>query len=502
MSFVEVPFTGRLGMTFAPGKHQTSKSGGRHARDLAVDLDRLVAVYGVDELVCLLEDRELSALKIDALVSEAALRGMTVHRLPIPDAGVLPSLEPARALVRTIIDALNRGRTVVVHCAGGLGRTGTIVGCLLTECGPSVEQGLSALRAARGPNCPETQGQKDFIARYSETKSESVAAVAPSVPAKARSSKEDAFSKVVLAAAIGDAMGHPTEFMSMADIQRQHGESGVTRFELFWERGTQRFAPYTDDTQMAEIVLRTLVLATRRNLDLDSTMRLLAGAFVVWRREPQGGHRAPGNACLSGAENLASGARWNEAGGVTAGGCGSVMRAYPFGLMFSHDLDRAETWAVEHSKLTHRDPIALAACAAMAVGVAQAVNGRPSLAICSAMIAAADRYSRQTSTMMGDAFSDAVNRVPPSVTLDRLRGFAAHEAVAATLYIFARHEDDPRAAILEGANTPGDSDSLATLAGALVAARPNAAPLPAEWVRDVERSEALGALGMRAARSV
>ena len=49
------------------------------------------------------------------------------------------------------------------------------------------------------------------------------------------------------------------------------------------------------------------------------------------------------------------------------------MRAYPFGL--ADDLGRAERWAVEHSRLTHNDPIALAASGAMTVGTALAVAG-------------------------------------------------------------------------------------------------------------------------------
>ena len=47
------------------------------------------------------------------------------------------------------------------------------------------------------------------------------------------------------------------------------------------------------------------------------------------------------------------------------------------------------------------------------------------------------------------------------------------------------------AAILEGANTPGGSDSIATIAGALVGARAGLSALPTSWVRDVERSTLL-----------
>src|SRR5690606_22183692 len=91
--------------------------------------------------------------------------------------------------------------------------------------------------------------------------------------------------------------------------------------------------------------------------------------------------------------------------------------------------------------------------------------------VVSEMVAAACRYSPRTAAMMARAIDEAEGGVGPETTLARLEGWAAHEAIAAAVYLFVRHPDDPRAAILEGANTPGDSDSLATLAGALCGAR-------------------------------
>jgi hypothetical protein len=49
------------------------------------------------------------------------------------------------------------------------------------------------------------------------------------------------------------------------------------------------------------------------------------------------------------------------------------------------------------------------------------------------------------------------------------------------------------------ANAHGDSDSIATLAGALLGARLGLEALPPDWVRDVERSAELLALGKQAA---
>src|SRR5205823_293863 len=161
----------------------------------------------------------------------------------------------------------------------------------------------------------------------------------------------------------------------------------------------------------------------------------------------------------------------------------------PFGLLFADDLKKAEHWAVEHSRLTHRDPIALAACAAMAVGVALTLRGEPVKSVTSEMVAAACRYSASTAAMMAIAIDEARKGVGPEVTLDRLRAWAAHEAIAAAVYLVERHPEDPRAAILEGANTPGDSDSIATLAGSLVGARVGLRAFPQEWVNEVERAD-------------
>ncbi|MGL5829331.1 MAG: ADP-ribosylglycohydrolase family protein [Angustibacter sp.] len=302
---------------------------------------------------------------------------------------------------------------------------------------------------------------------------------------------------VVLGAAIGDAMGHPVEFLSMAEIQQRYGEEGLCGYELYWTDATGRYAPYTDDTQMAEVVLAALV--DNPSAELAEAMTAMAAGFIQWAESPQGGHRAPGNACLAGARALAQGIAWDQAGGAAAGGCGSVMRAYPFGIVFAEDLEKAEAWSVAHSKLTHRDPIALAACAAMAVGVALSLRGAEVAVVCGGMIEAAARHSPETAAMMSQALHDAENSVGPDITLDRLRAWAAHEAIAAAVYIFARHPDDARAAILEGANTPGDSDSIATLAGALVGSRVGAAGLPDSWRADLERAEELSGLALRAA---
>lgn len=68
-----------------------------------------------------------------------------------------------------LIDAeLESGEIVYVHCRGGLGRTGTVVGCWLVRHGMHGEQALEWIAAARrdapgGARSPETDEQRRFI---------------------------------------------------------------------------------------------------------------------------------------------------------------------------------------------------------------------------------------------------------------------------------------------------------------------------------------------------
>jgi len=483
VDWLSTPWLGEVGLTFAPGKKQPDAATGAWDRDLPADVERLRHQFAAKHLVCLLEDPEFVALKIEGLAAAAQAAGIAFHRLPLRDGSVPGDPADVANMVSRIAGWAAAGENVVIHCKGGLGRAGTIGGCVLRYSGQEAAAALKALTAARGPNCPETAQQRRFV--------EDFAAGPPSARSRVLGA--------VLGAAVGDALGHPTEFLSHQEIQRKYGRSGVTGFELWWERDGRRFAPYTDDTQMAEIVLRALTAHARRVAAMDPAMEEIASGFARWSVEPQGGHRAPGNACMRGAGRLRSGVGWREAGGPSDGGCGSVMRAYPFGLLFYDDIERAEHWAVEHSYMTHGDPIALAACAAMAVGVAHEVRGSTPATVLSSMVEAAGRHDPGTAKMAEDALADADAGAEPEDVLGRLQGWAAHEAIAGAMFVVARHERDLRGALLEGANAAGDSDSIATLAGALLGARLGIEALPADWIRDVERSGELRSLGQTAA---
>lgn len=138
-------------------------------RDLDMDLVRLREHHRVDALVGLLSDRELAALDLADYVARVTERGFALHRLAIRDGDVPSSVGVVRRLLAGVLPRVRRGERVVVHCRGGLGRAGTVAGCLLVELGLSSADALRALEARDPRRCPENAAQREFIRRYASS---------------------------------------------------------------------------------------------------------------------------------------------------------------------------------------------------------------------------------------------------------------------------------------------------------------------------------------------
>jgi predicted protein tyrosine phosphatase len=157
---------GRLGLTVAPGKW---RPGLDHASDTLVrdDLLRLREFYGAKVLVTLLEEFEMRKLAIPELRSTTKNLQLRSLWFPIPDVSVPSDMDATASLVEAIVGHLARGDTVVVHCRGGLGRSGTIAACCLVARGRAPAEAIELVRASR-PGAVEVRDQEDFVARFAK----------------------------------------------------------------------------------------------------------------------------------------------------------------------------------------------------------------------------------------------------------------------------------------------------------------------------------------------
>lgn len=161
------PFPGRL----LAGEYPGAKDPDEATRKLGRFLDA-----GVTTFLDLTEEGE-SELRPYAAAAEslATARGLalTHRRLPILDLGV-PSRQQMAAILDTIDAALARGETVYVHCYGGIGRTGTVVGCWLVRHGLGGAAAIAQIAAWRAGTpdgwkaSPETRAQRGMILEWEE----------------------------------------------------------------------------------------------------------------------------------------------------------------------------------------------------------------------------------------------------------------------------------------------------------------------------------------------
>ncbi len=85
--------------------------------------------------------------------------------LDISDFGV-----PDAAALRATLDALRTAmaaepaRLFYIGCKAGLGRTGTVLGCLAKEAG--IARALEWVRANHDPRAVETPAQEEFLRRW------------------------------------------------------------------------------------------------------------------------------------------------------------------------------------------------------------------------------------------------------------------------------------------------------------------------------------------------
>jgi protein-tyrosine phosphatase len=126
---------------------------------------------GIALFLDLTEAREYGLKAYTPLLQEEATalgRSVEHHRMPIQDGGT-PTAEGMEHILDLIDTAIATGQTVYVHCYGGIGRTGTVVGCYLVRQGIGGEKALRQIAQLRRETpdgwvtSPETATQRRMV---------------------------------------------------------------------------------------------------------------------------------------------------------------------------------------------------------------------------------------------------------------------------------------------------------------------------------------------------
>ena len=491
---------GRVGLTFCPGKKQAVALAGPWDRDLELDLDRIAAL-GTRAVVSVIELHELAELGVPDLGEAIERRGIEWHHISVVDDDVPDSTAEARwcytsARLRRMCAS---GETVVIHCKGGLGRTGSLAAQLLVDFGADADDAIAAVREAR-PGAIQTRGQESYVRSRRPLP----------VPGDGPTRIERILGCIV-GGAVGDGFGYAVEFDRHDTITKQHGPDGLR--EPVFDQGR---LVVSDDTQMTLFTIEGLARAAQRDpeLGIESVVDEVHGAYQRWLATqgaslefpdpPRGliefnalwNRRAPGNTCLSA---LMSGRRGTIEHPLNdSKGCGGVMRAAPLGLIEALSVDRAFELATATAAITHGHPSGYWPAGALAMIIRDVLRGTPlDAAVARATAVVADRDGGQeTAAALELAVELAAAAVGGDGNRDRDRdgvrdvnrigdGWVGEEALAIAVYA-ASVADSMSEAIQIATNHDGDSDSTASIAAQLWGATYGLESLPHAWARRLD----------------
>jgi hypothetical protein len=134
--------------------------------------------FDIDTFIDLTDPNELPPY-LSMLEEQAGYYDIDIlyKRFSVTDHSV-PTPEIMGAILDEIDSALKAGRKVYLHCWGGIGRTGTVVGCYLVRHGRTGPQALAQLaewwqdvpKSRIWPHSPETRRQMDYILNWDESR--------------------------------------------------------------------------------------------------------------------------------------------------------------------------------------------------------------------------------------------------------------------------------------------------------------------------------------------
>ena len=506
LAFINRPLNQSYEVSVAGGAVYAGEYPGDKNGELAKNKIAHMYHFGIRHFIDLTEEGELQPY------SHLLPADTTYTHFPIRDCGAPSSVESVQRLLLRIEELKKMEGDVYLHCWGGVGRTGTIVACYLSQDAeePNLCHTLEVLRnhfsempKATYRETPETKEQIDFIEQFINA---------------AASYKEEKANRVVdsirgclMAGAAGDALGYEVEFMSRGAILSRFGENGITKFAL----DSNGKALISDDTQMTLFTANGMLMGLTRGymrgiggrpekyvdvayLDWYYTQTgkkremLIDDWHPTWLRDlPEMAQlRAPGNTCLRACESLFMGEKVQN----NSKGCGGIMRVAPMALLNAGYASRnGDGYSIkelaeaggEIAEVTHKHPLGFLPASLLTVLLYKIVPMSPKQVreeidgIVADTVNILDRIykgkyesdKRYLKELTNKAVQLAHTDIADADAIRQLgEGWVAEETWAIALYSAIRHIDSVEDAIIASVNHDGDSDSTGSVCGNIMGA--------------------------------
>ena len=151
----EIPLPTLAGRLWLCGKHF-----------IGPDPERALTSVNADHVVCLVHERELRD-RYDGYISWLQLTDCATW-YPIHDLSS-PPLAEILPVYQGVVDRLSNGESVVVHCAAGIGRAGTLAVAVCQLTGMPLNEALAHVRKHRPGAGPEVGSQLDAVIALEES---------------------------------------------------------------------------------------------------------------------------------------------------------------------------------------------------------------------------------------------------------------------------------------------------------------------------------------------
>ena len=469
-----------------PGRFAAGEYPGAKRPDEAAAKLRTLLSAGIDHFIDLTEPADRLEPYAASALEEARRLGVNVahERHPITDQSVPRSPDEMTAILDAIDGALDAGRTVYLHCWGGVGRTGAVVGCWLVRHGATGDEALDQIaewwkgmeKAYRQPRSPETTEQHAYVRDWTEPSREE--------RPPSEISTQDRSRGCLLGLAAGDALGTTLEFEPPGTFEPIDDMVGGGPFRL--EPGQ-----WTDDTSMALCLATSLI--EQDGFDATDQMQ----RYVRWWR---GGYLSSTGRCFDiGITVRGALTRFEQDGDPYAGstdpqtaGNGSLMRLAPVPMYYRADPAEAIGRAAESSRTTHGAREAVDACryfAGLLLGALDGVDKETLLSPGYCPVEGLWEREPLAEEIARIADGSFMERNPPQI---KGTGYVV-DALEAALWAF-HHSNDFREGALLAANLGHDADTTAAIYGQIAGAHYGAESIPAAWREQLTMAAEITAL--------